>query len=537
MKLTFFGAAETVTGSCTLIETDEINILIDCGLFQGTKNIREFNYQNFLFNPSKIDYVLLTHAHIDHSGLLPKLYKYGFRGKVISTSGTIELCEILLLDSAYIQETEVKRKNKKLLKAGQKLLDPIYTITDAEQVLTLFEKIEYNNALHLTDGIKVIFRNAGHILGSAFIELYFYDEETEKKFKLIFSGDLGHDNLPIINKPDIPLTADLLVFESTYGNRIHEDIDNNRRMERLKNIVLDTIKKNGKLIIPAFAVERTQDLLFSLNKLFSSKELPEIPVFIDSPLSIKATKIFSKNPQYYNDEVNNYLLEEVSPFSLPNYTFTETVEESMSLNDMPGPIIIIASSGMCDAGRIKHHLKHNLWLENTTVLFVGYQADGTLGRRLLDGHKNVRIHGENIIVKAKVANISGFSAHADRPTLISWLTNFIKFPNNIFLVHGEIDQIQSLKEAIENNFFRNSIFVPKIGDVFSFDNDGKLHFQKNILGENTVGFNDESQDLYYNINMNLKDLIALRKSHNEVDKLVKDLNKILDFIKEKLKRN
>lgn len=525
MKISFLGAAEIVTGSCYLIEYEETKILVDCGLFQGKKEFRELNYNDFMFNPETIDYVLLTHAHIDHSGLLPKLYKHGFKGKVISTSGTIELCEILLLDSAFIQESEVRRKNKKLQKSGQPLLDPIYTVKDAEKVLKLFEKIEYNNPLHLNENIKVIFRNAGHILGSSFIELYFYNEDTESKYKMIFSGDLGHEDLPIVNKPDTPLTADLLVFESTYGNRIHENLDNKSRIEKLKDVVLDTIKKKGKLIIPAFAVERTQDLLFSLNKLFTAKVIPEIPVFIDSPLSIKATKVFSKNPQYYNEEVSNYIIEDTTPFSLPNYTFTETVQDSMSLNDMTGPLIIIASSGMCDAGRIKHHLKHNLWLDTATVLFVGYQAEGTLGRRLLDGHKDVRIHGENISVKAKICSLSGFSAHADRPSLISWLTNFIKFPSNIFLVHGEKNQILSLKEAIESSFSNNNIFVPKIGDVFKIDN-RRLSFEKNISSFEKNTKETEALDLFNNIKDDINNLIFSSKSNEDYDVIIKKLEKI-----------
>jgi metallo-beta-lactamase family protein len=530
MNITFLGAAQTVTGSCTLIETEEINLLIDCGLFQGSKEIREFNYADFLFNPEKIHYVLLTHAHIDHSGLLPKLYKHGFRGKVISTSGTIELCEILLLDSAYIQESEVKRKNKKLLKAGKKLLEPIYSIKDAESILTKFEKIEYNNPVYLNDNVKIIFRNAGHILGSSFIEVYFIDEDTESKTKLIFSGDIGHENLPIINKPDTPLTADLLVFESTYGNRIHENVDDKQRMEDLKNVVLDTIAKKGKLIIPAFAVERTQDLLFSLNKLFAAKQIPEIPVFIDSPLSIKATRIFSKNPQYFNDDVNEYILEDATPFSLPNYTFTETVEESMSLNDTPGPLIIIASSGMCDAGRIKHHLKHNLWLETTTVLFVGYQAMGTPGRHLLEGNKTIRIHGETISVKANIKSIMGFSAHADRPSLISWLTNFIKFPNNIFLVHGELDQMTSLQEAIETNFCKNNTILPQLGDVYHLSKQRKLSYKKNILEKNKFNEKKECMDIYSSIKRKIKELISKKTAQNELESLINELKKMSDSI-------
>lgn len=536
MRISFFGASKIVTGSCYLIETGDLKFLVDCGMFQGPKEIREFNYHNFLFNPADIDYVLLTHAHIDHSGLLPKLYNKGFKGKIISTSGTIELCEILLPDSAYIQETEVKRINKKNLRSGRPLINPIYTVEDAYSVLKFFEKIEYNQELQLSDDLKIIFRNSGHILGSGFIEIYYNDTKKNKKLKIIFSGDLGHDNLAIIKKPERPLTADFLILESTYGNRIHQFTDFTKRKDELKKIILETISRKGKLIIPAFAVERTQDLLFTLNKLFSNNEVPEIPVYIDSPLSVEATKVFCRHPQYYNEETFEYVTDDSSPFDLPNFNFTKSVEESENLNDIAGPCIIISSSGMCEAGRIKHHLKHNLWRDNSTVLFVGYQADGTLGRRLIDGEKIVRIHGEPVSVKAKIINMEGFSAHADKTALISWLTNFVKFPSHIFLVHGEPTEIEGLKQAIISNFSQDNIIVPELGDIYELLTGNKIIQKDNLYKSRHITEEPPYFEKYTRIKKLLKELITLRKNENAVDVLVKEFNDIETTIEMLLKR-
>ncbi|HOK40901.1 MAG TPA: MBL fold metallo-hydrolase [bacterium] len=536
MNITFLGAAKCVSGSCYLIEDDNLKFLIDCGLYQGSKELQEYNYQKFNFNPATIDYVLLTHAHIDHSGLLPKLYKEGFRGKIIATSGTIELCEILLPDSAHIQENEVKRKNKKNERAGRPLLFPIYTINDVNEVLKLFEKIEYDKELFLKDNLKVIFKNSGHILGSAYIELYYFDKEKNKRIKIIFSGDLGHEYLSIIKKPEKALIADYLILESTYGNRIHKIIDNNKKEEEIKKIIMEIISKKGKLIIPAFAVERTQDLLFTLNKLFSNNELPEIPVYIDSPLAVEATKIFCKNTHYYNNETFQFIKNDITPFDLPNFNFIKTAEESMILNDIDGPMIIISSSGMCEAGRIKHHLKHNLWKENNIVLFVGYQAEGTLGRRILDGEKIVRIHNEPVSVKAKIVNLESFSAHADRPMIISWLTNFIKFPYHIFLVHGEDIELKGLKEAIISNFSFDKIFIPEIGDKFEIINEQTVKFKENILKEKKSLKYLQYFNTYRKIKKYLKELIALRKSENAGEILEKELKEIAEKIELLLKR-
>ncbi|MZP28729.1 MBL fold metallo-hydrolase [Heliobacterium undosum] len=444
MKLRFLGAAQTVTGSCYLIDTGKTKLLVDCGLYQGPKEIKERNYGEFPFNPAEIDFVCLTHAHTDHSGLLPKLARLGFKGQILATTPTIDLCNIMLPDSGHIQEMEVERKNRKASRSGKALLQPIYTVRDAAETMKYFRPAGYRETIQLTPEIRVRFQDSGHILGSASLEIWV--TEAGKEAKIVFSGDLGNTNLPIVNEPTTITDADYIVVESTYGDRDHDR--SRSRLDLLQEVIQETYDRGGKLLIPSFAIERTQDLLYELAQLFQQKLVPDIDIYIDSPLAIAATEVFMKNMYYFDDEAKGFFTANNGVFSLPNLHYSRRAEESMALNSLPGRAIIIAGSGMADAGRIKHHLKHNLWRKETTVLFVGFQAEGTLGRRLLEGEKQVRIHGEEITVRANIRNVPGFSGHADRSGLINWLTHFQKPPKTLFITHGEPEAMKNFSGLI-----------------------------------------------------------------------------------------
>jgi len=432
VRLQFLGAAGTVTGSSYLLETVNTRIMIDCGMFQGPKEIRERNYSKFLVPPGSVDYLLLTHAHIDHSGLIPKFVKYGFRGKIYATAPTVELCEVLLPDSGHIQEMEVERKNRKNRRANRALIEPIYNVKDAYNSLSFFNPVIYDEMVQLTPEIKVRFVDAGHILGSAMIELWV--REGSDEVKLVFSGDIGRKNQPLIKDPSTISEADYVIVESTYGNRLH--VQSKEEIELLHEVIWETYKKGGNLIIPAFAVERTQDLLYHLSLLMEAKRMPPMPVYIDSPLSTATTAVFQHSREYFDQEALDIIKRGGDPVHLPGIRFSKTAEESMSLNKVNGAVIISAS-GMCEAGRIRHHLKYNLWRPESTILFVGYQAAGTLGRLILDGEKTVRIFGDEIAVRADIRSIEGYSAHADQVGLLEWVKNFQKPPKEIFVVHGE----------------------------------------------------------------------------------------------------
>lgn len=433
MYIQFLGAAQTVTGSSFLVDTGMTRLLVDCGLFQGSKEVKERNYRNFPLEPSSVDYVLLTHAHIDHSGLLPKFIKQGFKGRVIATSATVDLCEILLPDCGHIQEMEVERKNRKYRRQGRKLIEPIYTADDGNYALKFFERANYNEIIPISPEVKICFRDAGHILGSSMIEMWV--NENGKETKIVFSGDIGNTDQPFIKNPSFIAEADYVIMESTYGNRIHQDLEN--KLELLQKAIVDTYNKGGKLIIPAFAAGRTQDVLYSINQLKMRQAIPEMLIYIDSPMAIRATEIFRNNSNIYDQETQQLIAQGHNPLEMANIKTTLTMEESQQLNFMNGRAIIISASGMCDAGRIKHHLRHNLWREDSTVLFVGYQAEGTLGRRILSGEKSVRIHGEEVVVKAEIRHIDGYSAHADQPALVEWAKQFSKQLKQLFVVHGE----------------------------------------------------------------------------------------------------
>lgn len=462
MQLTFLGATMGVTGSCFLLEAGGRKLLVDCGMFQGSKIVSALNRRAFAFVPSEIDCVLLTHAHIDHSGLLPKLCRQGFRGPIYATQATIELCSIMLPDSAHIQMFDAEIESRKGKRAGRNGVEPVYTVDDAFSCLKLFRPVEYETGFAIGDGLHVHFHDAGHILGSSTLEVHATENGTETQ--ILFSGDIGRSGQPIMRDPVCVKEADFVVMESTYGDRDHSQTN---WEDRLAEVINETFGRGGNVIIPAFAVGRTQIILYYLNRLFQSGRIPDLPVIIDSPLAIAATDIFRRNTKYYDQEaaaiVNN---EHRSPIMMRQLQFTRTAEESKALNGLTTPAIIISASGMADAGRILHHLKHNLWRPECSVLFVGFQAEGSLGRRLVDGGKKVRIMGEEISVKARIYNLEGMSAHADREEILDWLSCFVKKPANIFLVHGEPQSAAALGELIRQKLDLPS-YIPRYADTAS----------------------------------------------------------------------
>ena len=450
MRLSFHGAAGVVTGSCYLLETANSRVLVDCGMFQGSKNVTRLNYEPFNFDASKIQYLLLTHAHIDHSGLIPKLVKHGFRGRIFATRPTVDLAKIMLEDSANIAVQDTEHENKRRLRAGLPPRKPLYGLPEVKAACKLFTAKEYDARFDLTNGIAVRFQDAGHILGSAIVEVWV--TEAGKTNKIVFSGDLGQTNTPIVPDPTPINDADFVVVESTYGDRLHAD--SGIREELFAKEVNDTFKKGGKLMIPSFAIERTQELLYYLKRMERDKRLPAEKVFLDSPLAIKATEVFKKNMAYAEPELKQ---EFSDPFNLRQLTYLKSTQESKSLNEYKRPCIIIAGSGMCTAGRIRHHLKHNLWKPENTVLFVGYQAEGTLGRLILEGAKTVRMMGTEVAVKSRVSRMESFSSHADSRELLNWMTNFTKTPKKVFVTHGEPDAANALAAKLNALGFKTYI--------------------------------------------------------------------------------
>ncbi len=445
MDITFFGAAQQVTGSCTLLECAGKFILVDCGLPQG--NDEQESGMELPFVASAIDYLLLTHAHIDHSGRIPLLVKDGFKGKILTTAATIDLCEIMLADSGHIHEMEAEWKSRKSRRAGKGSVEPLYTVEDAEKSMQYFEPCDYDTIQDLGGGIKVRFVDAGHLLGSSSIEIWL--KEGKETRKLVFSGDIGNFDQPLIKDPEYVDNADFVVMESTYGNRLHKKpanavgyaVPTSVRAQELADIVERTFLRGGNVIIPAFAVGRTQEILYLLRVIIENRlcpSFPEIPVFVDSPLSVKATNVFAGNIfGYMDDETMALVKKGINPIIFPSLTTITAVEGSKALNRRKESCVIISSSGMCEAGRIKHHLKHNLWRPESTVLFSGYQAGGTLGRSILDGTRHVTLFGELIDVKCEVAELHGISGHADQDGLVKWLTAFRKEPRMAFIVHGD----------------------------------------------------------------------------------------------------
>lgn len=459
MKVTFCGATKTVTGSNFLVEGAGKKFLVDCGLYQGGAKDEIKNEEPFPYDINEIDFMLLTHAHIDHSGRIPKLYKEGYRNPIYATNATCDLCAIMLPDSGHIQETETEWKNRKRIRRGEEELVPIYDAETAAKSLELFKGEPYNQIIELDDDIHVRFNDAGHMLGSSIIEIWIRENGENKK--IVFSGDLGNNDIPLLAEPTIIQDADFLVMESTYGNRLH--IKNENKAKAFINIVTDTIKNGGTVVIPSFAVGRTQEILYELNKIKDSEDdspeferkyrlLMNTPVYVDSPLAISATEVFKENMDLFDEETQELIRRGDNPLEFPGLKFTQTVEESKALNESNESAIIISASGMCEVGRIKHHLKHNIWNPKNTILFVGYQAPGTLGRKIVDGAKTVKIFGEEVAVNARVEYIEGYSGHADQAGLLHFVDSFVKKPNHIFLVHGEEESQKALRDKINENF-------------------------------------------------------------------------------------
>ena len=449
MRIKFLGAARTVTGSFYVIETEKTTFAVECGMFQGSETLENRNTAEYTIRPESVEFLILTHAHIDHSGLIPKLCKAGFKGKIYCSSATKDLCEVMLPDSGHIQEWEANKKNYELEKSNQPLIEPIYNVQDAAKALMQFSVVDLDEVNRAAEGVEFIFREAGHILGSCIVEIWI--EEENGKIKLVFSGDLGRPAQPFVRDPAFIEEADYLVLESTYGDRLHPEMPD--RPEYLKKIIDETMKEGGNLIIPSFAVERTQDLLYDLSLLQSQDRLdPNIEIYIDSPLAIKATEIFKHNFDLYDRETNHLIKKGHHPLKMPNLKYSSTKAESMKLNERKSNTIIISASGMCDAGRIQYHLLHNLWRPESTVLFVGYQAEGTLGRQIVSGDKDVEFLGKQITVKARIEDNRAYSAHADQRDLLNWLKSFKRKPKTVYIVHGEEEAQTALSEKIREEF-------------------------------------------------------------------------------------
>ena len=451
MKIKFCGAAEGVTGSCHLLTTDKHKILLDCGQYQGGKAQDEMNFMPFPFAVNDIEAVVLSHAHIDHCGRLPLLVKRGYDGPIYTTKATADLLQVMLRDSAYIHEKEAEWKNKKADRLGRKHVDPLYTIEDAEEALKLVVPVLYNQMIEVNDEMRVVFNDAGHILGSGIIEIW--AKEGDGESKIVFSGDLGMTDRPIIEDPTIIKKADYVVMESTYGSRNHPE--NSDSISKLLDIVEETTKRGGSVIIPSFAVGRTQELIYEFNKFFqeggeAKKILENILVYVDSPMANMATEVFRNNAQVFDEETKDFILKGDNPLDFPNLRFTRSTQDSMALNGNKTPKVIISASGMCEAGRIRHHLKHGLWDSRNSIVFVGYQAEGTLGRRLVEGADEVSIMGETIKVQAQIHNLEGFSGHADQNGLLNWISGFQVAPKQVFLVHGEEESKRVLGKLIED---------------------------------------------------------------------------------------
>ncbi len=464
MKLTFFGATREVTGSMHLLEINGSRILLDCGLYQGHRADTYERNLKFPFDPASIDTLILSHAHIDHSGNIPNVVKQGFSGPIWATSATRSLCTAMLRDSGHIQEDDVEYLNKKRKRKGLPPVEPLYTIEDAVRSLESFIGVPYHRAITVAPGVKLTFVNAGHILGAAHVVLDL--EEKGRKLRLVFSGDVGRPHQPIIRPPEPPQGADVLISESTYGDRLHEPPDD--ATKKLRQVILDTYHHGGKVIIPSFAVGRTQEIVYELHELMETRKIPQIPIFVDSPLAVDVTEIFRLHPECYNHEVRRFLeaTDERDPFGFSRMTYIRSVEKSKELNFLKESAVIISASGMCETGRILHHLKNNIGNPNNTVLFVGFQAEGTLGRRILDGAKEARIFGEMYKVRANVESINGYSAHADKNELLAWLDAVgPKRLQQMFVVHGEKEAAESFAGSARQVGVRD-VQIPVRGQSF-----------------------------------------------------------------------
>jgi metallo-beta-lactamase family protein len=466
IKLSFMGAARNVTGSRYLLETDSARILVDCGLYQE----REFRYRNwepFLVPPRTLDAVLLTHAHLDHCGLLPKLAREGFGGKIYGTAATAEITRIMLLDSARLQQEDAEFKRKRHKREGRKGRYPeipLYTVDDATATNSLFSPVKYGEAVRIAGGLEATFYDAGHVFGSAMIKVT-VNQNGEKR-TILFSGDVGRQDKPIIKNPTLFSEADYVLIESTYGDRLHESSEDISK--RLAEIINSTQSAGGNIVIPSFALERAQEVMWYLNKLLLADRIPHLMVFVDSPMAMNITEIFKHHPELFDRDMSILVRQHNSPFNFPSLTMSHTTDESKAINHIAGTAIIIAGSGMCTGGRIKHHLVTNISRKESTILFVGYQAAGTLGRHIVEGNKTVRILGQNYPVRARIAQIHGFSAHADRNELFSWISGLKRAPRHVFITHGEARAARSFGEFLHEKTGWE-ISIPEYGAAFPLE--------------------------------------------------------------------
>lgn len=532
MKVTFFGATKTVTGSNFLVEGAGKKFLIDCGLYQGMDKEEIKNAEPFPYDINEIDFMLLTHAHIDHSGRIPKLYKEGYRNKIYATNATCDLCAIMLPDSGHIQETETEWKNRKRIRRGEELLVPIYDAETAARSLELFKGVPYDQIIELDDDIHVRFNDAGHMLGSSIIEVWIKENGVNKK--IVFTGDLGNNDIPLLSEPTMIEDADFLVMESTYGNRLHMRNDNKAKL--FIDIVTDTLRQGGTVVIPSFAVGRTQEILYELNKIKESDaDTPEFekkyevlmntPVYVDSPLAISATEVFRENMDLFDEETQELIKRGDNPLEFPGLRFTQTVDESRELNESNESSIIISASGMCEVGRIKHHLKHNIWSPKNTILFVGYQAPGTLGRKIVDGAKTIKIFGEEIAVNARIEYIEGYSGHADQEGLLNFIYSFIKKPDHIFLVHGEEEGQKVLRDKIIETT-NLPVTIPSYGETYDLSEKVKISGaikHENIKEYRKLEIIDRMETLKEELidmeNIVKEDILANSVNDDEINKL------------------
>lgn len=462
MKMMFIGADHEVTGSCHYVEACGKRFIVDYGMEQG---LNVYENEELPVGARNLDFILLTHAHIDHSGMIPLLYAKGFRGQIFTTSATTDLCQIMLRDSAHIQEFEAEWKNRKARRSGRPEVVPVYTMDDAVNVMEYFVKCPYNQKISVAEGISVRFTDIGHLLGSASIEVWL--EEGHEQKKLVFSGDVGNTDQPLIKDPSYTKEADYVIMESTYGDRCHGEKQD--YVSALSEVIQRTFDRGGNVVIPSFAVGRTQELLYYIRQMKAENRIKnhgDFKVIVDSPLAVEATKIFHKDvEETYDEEAMELVRQGINPITFSNLWLSVTTEESKAINFETDPKVIISASGMCEAGRIRHHLKHNLWKMENTIVFVGYQAYGTLGRALVEGAKQVKLFGETISVAAEIVRLEGLSGHADKNGLLQWITNFEKKPEYVFVVHGEDAVCEAFSECLKEQY-GFSARAPYSGDVF-----------------------------------------------------------------------
>ena len=536
MKIQFCGASDGVTGSCHLIRTEKHQILLDCGQFQGGKVEEQKNFEEFPFDPTEIDCMILSHAHIDHCGRIPLLVKRGFKGDIYCTDATADLLEVMLKDSGYIHEKEAEWKNKKNQRAGRPLVEPLYTFNDAMDSLKYVKPVLYDQLIEINEDMKIVFNDAGHILGSAITEIWV--SEGEEVSKIVFTGDLGVMERPILRNPVKIKKADYVIMETTYGNRLHPS--NSLNVKELMDIIRKTAKRGGTTVIPSFAVGRTQELIYELNRVYDSdseyrKDFEDLMVYIDSPMATTATEVFKRNAQVFDEETKEFITRGDNPLDFKNLQFTRSSQESMMLNANNKPKVIISASGMCEAGRIRHHLKHNLWDARNSIIFVGYQAEGTLGRMLVEGAKEITLFNEKVECKAEIHNLEGFSGHADRDGLIDWLKGLEKQPKQIFLVHGEMDAKEEFAKTVKEEVGFDTVVV-KGNSEYELIRDEMITTKAAAEKEIDEGTINNTTSNIFSVHRRFEDILynarqALNDENISPDKLAKINNMVMELEK------